>query len=213
MAVVSGEHYFTVAPGSDPRPRRIPVDLRGERFEFATGGGVFSPDRLDPGTEVLLRAVPAPPVTGNLLDLGCGWGPIAIALALRAPDAQVWAVDVNERALALTATNARLAAVSVKTASPEAIPSGLRFATIWSNPPIRVGKAALHELLEDWLPRLTPDGSAWLVVAKHLGADSLARWLSERFGPSGFGVRRAATDRGYRVLEVTGAAGIGTRPE
>src|SRR4051794_14609635 len=128
-------------------------------------------------------------------------------MALRAPQADVWAVDVNERALALAAGNARIAGVGVNCASPEDIPDGLRFATIWSNPPIRVGKEALHALLEQWLPRLAPGGSAWLVVAKHLGADSLQRWIAERFAADGLTARRAATDRGYRVLEVRAADG------
>jgi 16S rRNA G1207 methylase RsmC len=187
------------------------VELAGRALELTTAGGVFSPERLDAGTAVLLSRVPAPPDSGALLDLGCGWGPIAIAMALRSPQADVWAVDVNERAVALAAANARIAGISIKSASPQDIPEALRFATIWSNPPIRIGKAALHALLEAWLPRLAPGGSAWLVVAKHLGADSLQAWIAERFAADGLTVRRAATDRGYRVLEVRAAGS--TTPE
>jgi 16S rRNA G1207 methylase RsmC len=200
---MGSEHYFSARPESEARPRSIRVDLQGTSFDFTTAGSVFSPDRLDAGTAALLDRVPPPAPTGALLDLGCGWGPIAIAMALRAPQADVWAVDVNERALALAAANARIAGVSVKTAYPDDIPDGLRFATIWSNPPIRIGKPALHELLERWLPRLEAGGSAWLVVAKQLGADSLQRWMADRFAADGLTVRRAATDRGYRVLEVS----------
>ena len=200
--VVDGEHYFTARPEGEARERTIRVVLQGEPLTLATAGGTFSPERLDAGTAVLLAAVPPPPSEGALLDLGCGWGPIAIALARRSPDAEVWAVDVNERALALAAANARSAGTDIKTSSPQDIPAGLEFATIWSNPPIRIGKAALHELLETWLPRLAPGGSAWLVVAKHLGADSLQRWISDRFAAEGLTVARTATDRGYRVLRV-----------
>jgi 16S rRNA (guanine1207-N2)-methyltransferase len=196
---VADEHYFSARPSSEERRRTVRVDLAGRTFELTTAGGVFSPERLDAGTAVLLSRVPAPPAAGALLDLGCGWGPIAIAMALRSPQADVWAVDVNERALTLAAANARIAGVRFKSASPQDIPGGLEFATIWSNPPIRVGKAALHELLETWLPRLAPGGSAWLVAAKHLGADSLQAWIAERFPE--LDVRRAATDKGYRVLE------------
>jgi 16S rRNA G1207 methylase RsmC len=197
---MADEHYFSARPSSEERPRTIRVTLAGRSLELTTAGGVFSPERLDTGTAVLLSRVPAPPTTGALLDLGCGWGPIAIAMALRSPQADVWAVDVNERALALTAANARIAGIRVNSASPQDIPGDLRFATIWSNPPIRIGKPALHALLEQWLPRLAPGGTAWLVVAKQLGADSLQAWLDERFPD--LEVSRAATDRGYRVLRV-----------
>jgi 16S rRNA (guanine1207-N2)-methyltransferase len=208
---VSGEHYFSAVPASAERPRRIGVSLDGAEFEFETAAGVFSADGIDPGTRVLLDTVPPPPETGAVLDLGCGWGPIAIAMARRAPRADVWAVDVNQRALALTAANARIADVRVNCASPEDIPPDLAFTTIWSNPPIRVGKDALHDLLETWLPRLAPACTAWLVVSKQLGADSLARWLEDR----GWEVSRAGTKRGYRVLAVTGrtaSSGSATSP-
>lgn len=205
---MADEHYFSARPSSEERPRTIRVQLAGRNLELTTAGGVFSPERIDAGTAVLLSRVPAPSTTGALLDLGCGWGPIAIAMALRSPQADVWAVDVNERALALAAANARIAGVSIKSASPQNIPEDLRFATIWSNPPIRIGKPALHALLETWLPRLAPGGSAWLVVAKQLGGDSLQAWIADRFAAEGLTVRRAATDRGYRVLEVSSARSI-----
>ncbi|MGN6742004.1 MAG: class I SAM-dependent methyltransferase [Amnibacterium sp.] len=208
---MADEHYFSARPSSEERPRTIRVTLAGRSLELTTAGGVFSPERLDAGTAVLLSRVPAPATSGAVLDLGCGWGPIAIAMALRSPQADVWAVDVNERALALTAANARIAGIRVNSASPQDIPAGLRFATIWSNPPIRIGKPALHALLEQWLPRLAPGGTAWLVVAKQLGADSLQAWIAERFAADGLTVRRAATDRGYRVLEVSAAGS--TSPE
>src|SRR5262249_34473620 len=136
-------------------------------------------------------------------DLGCGYGPIAITLARRAPAAIVWAVDVNQRALALCAENAATnGAHNVRCVAPDAIPAEVAFATIWSNPPIRVGKAALHEVLGRWLGRLTPEGVGHLVVQKHLGADSLAAWLSAH----GFRVARQGSRQGYRYLAVTCAS-------
>ena len=160
---------------------------------------MFSASGVDPGTLELLRAMPDPPAAGDLLDLGCGYGPIACTLAHRAPDAVVWAVDVNDRALDLTARNAHaLGLATVRPARPDAVPESVRFAGIWSNPPIRVGKAALHDMLTAWLPRLDPGGEAWLVVHRHLGADSLAGWLAEQ----GWKVTRAASKRGYRILAV-----------
>lgn len=148
---------------------------------------------------MLLQHAPAPAPTGPLLDLGCGWGAIALHLALSAPDAEVWAVDVNERARQLTRENAdRLNVANLTVVSPDTVPAGVRFAQIWSNPPIRVGKPALHALLTEWLNRLEPGGTAWLVVAKHLGADSLQRWLSETW-PDRLSTRYAS-ERGFRIL-------------
>ncbi len=175
--------------------------LAGRERVVETAPGVFSPGRLDLGTEVLLRAVPPPPPSGDLLDLGCGWGPLALTLGLLAPAARVWAVDVNERARDLAARNAeRLGLANVTAVGPDDVPE-TELAAIWSNPPIRVGKAALHELLARWLPRLAAGASAHLVVQRNLGADSLHSWLAGRW-PGVIEVERAASAKGYRVLEV-----------
>ncbi len=196
---MSEGHYFDADPAVASRPGHVDLVLPDFRARLQSDRGVFSAGVVDPGTLHLLRAVPAAALTGNLLDLGCGYGPIACTLAHRSPLATVWAVDVNERALALTAANAgALGQPNVRVIRPEAAPSDLTFAGIWSNPPIRIGKAALHELLLSWLPRLEPSGSAWLVVQRHLGADSLASWL----GQSGWAVVRVGSKRGYRILKV-----------
>jgi len=180
---MASDHYFTAQPAGEASFRTITVTLAGRELAVTTAGGVFSPEHLDTGTRVLLERVPAPPATGDLLDLGCGWGPIAISLALQAPEATVWAVDVNERALDLVRRNvARLGLTNVRAVLPDQVPNEMRFATIWSNPPIRIGKAELHALLASWLPRLDEDAHAWLVVAKQLGADSLQRWIADELG-------------------------------
>ena len=167
---------------------------------------MFSSERIDLGTRVLLREVPAPPPTGDLLDLGCGWGPLAITQALLSPQAAVWAVDVNSRALELASSNAERAGVStVRAVLPDEVPDEIRFAAIWSNPPIRIGKSQLHDLLLRWLPRLVPGGQAHLVVQRHLGADSLHRWLQETL-PAGWRVERAGSAKGSRVLRVSSPA-------
>ena len=194
------EHYFSSSPGSELNPRTIHVRLAGQDRELLTASGVFSPQRIDTGTQVLLANVPAPPPGGNLLDLGCGWGPIALTLALESPHATVWAVDVNERALALLRENAaRLGLTNVNAVTPDDVPDDITFMTIWSNPPIRVGKHELHGLLERWLPRLDSGCDGWLVVQRNLGSDSLHRWLQATF-PEDFSFVRAATNKGYRVL-------------
>lgn len=199
---MGSDHYFTAAPSSAENLRRIRVTLAGRPLEVFTAGGVFSPDHVDAGTGVLLANTPPPPPGGHLLDLGCGWGPIALSLALDAPHATVWAVDVNERALDLVRRNAEAAGVdNVNAVLPEDVPDDIAFRTIRSNPPIRVGKQVLHGMLETWLPRLDERSDAWLVVQRNLGSDSLQRWMAATFVP-GYSVSRAATGRGFRVLRV-----------
>jgi 16S rRNA (guanine1207-N2)-methyltransferase len=201
--VSANDHYFSADPASVAQRRQVSVRLAGRDVEVTTAGGVFSPAALDKGTAVLLEHVPSPPPSGDLLDLGCGWGPIALTLALLSPEATVWAVDVNERALELVRANATaLGLQGVRASRPDGIPAGQRFDAIWSNPPIRVGKAALHDLLRTWLPRLAPGGAAHLVVQKNLGADSLQRWLTEQLPGDRYAVARHASSKGFRVLEV-----------
>ena len=196
------DHYFTAHPASSAELRPLRVRLADRELELETARGVFSPDRLDLGTRVLLDTVPPPPPSGELLDLGCGWGPIALTLALRSPGARVWAVDVNERALDLVRRNARaLGLDNVHAVGPDEVPDDVSPVALWSNPPIRVGKAALHELLLRWLPRLAPGAQAHLVVQRNLGADSLQRWLAEQLGERTT-VTRIETAKGFRVLRV-----------
>lgn len=198
------EHYFTADPASVGDLRALRVRLAGHDLQLLSAGGVFSPDRVDPGTQVLLREAPAPPSEGLLLDLGCGWGPITLSLALRSPGAKVWGVDVNERALELLRRNALRAGLDqVHAATPGQVPDDARFATIWSNPPIRVGKPVLHEMLLHWLPRLAPGAAAYLVVQRNLGADSLHRWIDEQLTTRGYAATRFASAKGFRVLRVT----------
>jgi 16S rRNA G1207 methylase RsmC len=199
---MGSDHYFSASPASAENLRRIRVALAGRDVEVTTAGGVFSPDHVDSGTAVLLSNTPPPPPGGNLLDLGCGWGPIALSLAIESPHATVWAVDVNERALDLVRRNAaELGLENVNAALPDDVPDDVVFRTIRSNPPIRVGKNELHGLLERWIPRLDERADAWLVVQRNLGSDSLQRWLAATFD-RGFSIHRAATGRGFRVIRV-----------
>ncbi|WP_194949458.1 class I SAM-dependent methyltransferase [Actinomyces trachealis] len=201
---MNDQHYFTASPATEAAERSHVFTIRGRKLTVTTASGVFSSDRLDKGTQVLLNHVPEPPAQGTFLDLGCGWGPIALALAGAAPQATVLAVDVNERALDLTARNAvangysNVRAVEATTLRAELEASGTSLDLIWSNPPVRIGKEALHELLLTWLPLLAAKGEAWLVVAKNLGADSLAKWLADQ----DFKVEKTASAKGFRVLRV-----------
>jgi 16S rRNA (guanine1207-N2)-methyltransferase len=195
---VPGSHYFDRDPVVGSAPHTVPLVLPDLSATLTTDRGVFAREAVDPGTKLLLLDGPRPRDGVDVLDLGCGYGPVAVALALRAPGARVWAVDVNRRALELCAANAAAAGVEVRAVLPEEVPPEVRFAGIWSNPPVRVGKAVLHDLLAAWLDRLTPDGRAALVVHRHLGADSLAAWLQAEGWPT----VRTGSRMGYRLLDV-----------
>ncbi len=194
------DHYFSADPGSVERRQSITVSVWGHDLRMQTASGVFAAGRLDLGTGVLFREVGPPSRPGTFVDLGCGYGVIGCALAVAVPEARVWAVDVNERALSLTADNAVSLGVGdrLTVARPDDVPADLELDELWSNPPIRIGKQALHELLLTWLPRLAPAGRAVLVVGKNLGADSLARWIAAQ----GYDCVRLGSAKGFRVLEV-----------
>jgi 16S rRNA (guanine1207-N2)-methyltransferase len=198
--VAGTSQYFEPEPAVSSQPRTLELVLPDGSLRLVSDRGVFSATAIDPGTKLLLLEATAPPSGAvDLLDLGCGYGPIALTLARRAPDATVWAVDVNQRAVDLCAANALANGLTnVRAVTPDGVPAEVRLAGIWSNPPIRIGKPALHELLLSWLDRLDEDAHAWLVVQKHLGSDSLARWLEE----IGWSPGRLVSRSGYRVLEV-----------
>lgn len=194
-------HYFDPVPEVESKRRTLHLRAGAVAIELQGDRGVFASRAIDLGTLTLLKEAPPPPTQGDLLDLGAGYGPIAIALARLSPGARVWAVDINERALELTRANAAAAKTpNVVAALPDDVPAELRFAAIYSNPPVRVGKAPLHDLLQRWLPRLAPGGKAYLVVQRNLGADSLAAWLVTH----GYQVDRVKSKKGYRVLAVAG---------
>lgn len=198
------EHYFTPSPATDDRRHPLQVRLAGHDLDLVSSASVFSGHGLDKATAVLLARldeITEPPADGDILDLGSGWGPIALTAALLHPDARVWAVDVSERARALTAENARRAGLgNVTVLAPEEVPADLAVDALWSNPPIRIGKPALHALLREWTARLRPTGTAALVVGKNLGADPLARWLGEQLPART--VTKVASAKGFRILEV-----------
>jgi len=196
------DHYFSATPSAASEPTSFRLTVRGLDLEVTTDAGVFARGRLDKGTRVLMEHAPEPPAgRGDLLDLGCGYGPITLWLASERRRSTVWAVDVNDRALALVRANAEAAGLgNVRACRPEEVPDDVRFAGMWSNPPIHSGKPALHELLRRWLPRV--DGPSYLVVSKNLGSDSLARWLTGQ----GHAVERLSSHAGFRILAVEGDA-------
>ena len=194
---MSNEQYFTQKPSTPSQPQSVEVALPDGRMKLVTDRGVFSYGALDLGTRMLLLKATPPPTVGNLLDLGCGVGPIAITLAKRSPNATVWGIDVNDRAITLARQNARVNGVpDVRLCRPEEVDADVRFDAIWSNPPIHIGKPAMHDLLLRWFARLTPTGYALLVVQKHLGSDSLQAWLTAQ----GYPTERVGSAKGYRLL-------------
>lgn len=193
------QHYFSEEPEVESARKRIAVTLPDGSFEMETDTGVFSHGRVDAGTKFLLLEAPELPERGDLLDLGCGAGVIALTMARRRPECRVWAVDVNARARRLTSDNAAtLGLRNVTVAAPEEVPDDVSFAAMWSNPPIKVGKSELHDMMRRWLPRLSTDGVGVLVVNKNLGSDSLQKWLIEQGHPT----KRLASRQGSRLLRV-----------
>ncbi len=195
-----GGQYFSTRPTSESRPAEVALTLSDLHLRLRTDAGVFSPNRVDPGTKLLLAELPSAEEwpDGDVADVGCGYGAIAVALALRAPARTVWAVDVNERALDLCRANAASAGVGdrVRVVTPDEVPADLRVGLVASNPPIRVGKAVLHDLCRTWLESLADDGEAWWVVQKHLGSDSLQAWMVAQGWPT----ERVRSRQSYRIL-------------
>lgn len=193
-------HYFSESSDAELNPKPISVKLAGTDLTVFTDSGVFSPEHLDKGTDALLRQFENVKPQGQVLDIGCGWGAISLALAIANPKAKVTAVDVNRKCLALTKLNAESLGLSnIEVMLPEDVPANLEFDEIWSNPPIRVGKKVLHEIIERWLPRLNQGGVARFVVQKNLGADSLQKWMTEEF--RNFEVSRIDSIKGFRIIK------------
>lgn len=199
------QHYFSEQPQADAKTHEVEFELEGTTFNLKAASGTFSSTRLDAGTRVLLKESADFPRAGAVLDIGCGWGPISIAIASLRPETQVFGLDVNSRSLELAEANAASLKLSnFKALRAEHIPGDQMFDGIWSNPPIRVGKTVLHSLMQTWIPRLKPGASAMLVVQKQLGAESFQKWLTETF--EGFDVAKHSIDKGYRVIRVTNSA-------
>lgn len=192
------EHYFSADPAAPFVRESFGCEIWGRPLRLTSGAGVYSRGHLDPGTAMLFRETTPPVGVRRVLDLGCGYGVIGLAVAMTT-EAVVTGVDVNERALLLAGENAVANGVAGRFTAlrPDQVDPGAAYDEIWSNPPIRVGKDALHDLLLTWLPRLAPGGRAVLVVGRNLGADSLQRWL----GDQGWPTTRRASAKGFRVLE------------
>lgn len=195
------EHYYTHRPGAAHEERTVRAHLRGMDFTFITDAGVFSRDRIDFGTQLLIEAMRFDPAA-RILDLGCGYGAIGIVAARLAPLGYVWMVDVNERAVELARRNLR--ANRVQNAEARAGDGlepvrGTAFDVILTNPPVRAGKAVVYRLIDEAYEALAPGGSLWVVIQNKQGAPSMKRKLAERFGT----VADVARKAGYHVYQAT----------
>jgi 16S rRNA (guanine1207-N2)-methyltransferase len=199
------DHYFSADPSVPFTREPLTCEVWGQRLDLVSGSGVYSRGRLDIGTSVLFRET-APPQEGRVLDLGTGYGVIGLAVAAAwraggvAPEAgSVTGVEVNLRAVLLANENASRLGLQDRfgACAPEEAPAAATYDEIWSNPPIRIGKQALHDLLLHWFARLAPDGRAVMVVGRFLGGDSLQAWLTDQ----GYPTTRLASAKGFRVLE------------
>ena len=195
------DHYYSSKPSSESHRETINVEIAGNKFTFLTDAGVFSKKQVDVGSEVLMTtAAQTDFPTGNLLDVGCGYGPIGIYLAKAFPSRTIEMVDVNERAVDLAKENAKLNQVE----NVEIYESYLfeqvnnqMLAGIISNPPIRAGKKVVHQILEESYGYLVPGGILQIVIQKKQGAPSAKKKMEEIFG----NVQRVALDRGYWILQ------------
>ncbi|OUM95042.1 MAG: 16S rRNA methyltransferase [Thermobacillus sp. ZCTH02-B1] len=194
------EHYYTKSPRSESDRRRFEAVLRGRRLTFETDAGVFSRSGVDFGSRLLIETAEIPD-GARVLDVGCGYGPIGLAIAASLPNARVTMVDINERAVELARANAGLNGIRNVTVLESDLLEAVRgqtFDAVLTNPPIRAGKAVVHRIFAEAREVLAPGGALWVVIRKQQGAPSATAKLEELFGPDH--VRTAARDKGYHVL-------------
>lgn len=198
---MSHEHYFSADPSAPAKLTEVEIEVGGQVLKLSASSGTFSSERLDPGTRVLLGLWELFPTDGIVLDLGCGWGPIGLSIAKLQPGTEVIGVDVNQRSVELANANAkRNGLANFSACLDKDLDANLEIDHIWSNPPIRIGKENLHDLLRNYMSRLKPTGDAYLVVQKQLGAESLQRWIAQQWPERE--VTKVENSKGFRVIRI-----------
>lgn len=195
------DHYYSKKPSSKSNPKKITTKIGPHNLTFITDAGVFSKTKIDKGSEVLIHAARQSKfIEGNLLDVGCGYGPIGIGLAKTYPNRLIEMIDINERAIDLSNYNARINeidnAVIYESNIFETV-KNKKFAGIISNPPIRAGKKVVHKILEEAYNHLAKDGKLQIVIQRKQGAPSAKKKMREVYG----NVQRIDLEKGYWVLE------------
>lgn len=194
-------HYFDEKPQVEFKSNLVLARFNGIEFQFETGSGVFSQKQIDFGTRLLIETVvekegrPA----GRMLDLGCGYGPVGIAMKRISPPLDVVMCDINERALALAKNNAkRNHAQFVDMIISDGLSeiSG-QFDLILTNPPIRAGKNTVYKFFEESCASLSIGGRFYCVIQKKQGAPSALKKLQELFG----NCEMVSRSSGYWILQ------------
>jgi 16S rRNA (guanine1207-N2)-methyltransferase len=177
------DHYYTREPQSESRPVECEYVYRGERLRFVTDAGVFSKGEVDNGTRLLLEALPEQ-MSGEILDLGCGWGVIGISIAKKWPECRVTMADVNLRALELSRENAKKNRVETECIESDGMAAlaSRTFDAVVTNPPIRAGKQVIYQMFADAAKSLKPGGALYLVIRKQQGAESCIKYLKTIYG-------------------------------
>ncbi|HEX3045817.1 MAG TPA: methyltransferase [Bacillota bacterium] len=193
------DHYYSNQPTSKHDLHDFTITVRGIQLKLTTDAGVFSKNRLDPGTELLIEGLRLQPEFHEILDLGCGYGPIGLSLARLLPDAKVYMSDPNERAIELAVKNAQINGIRNVVICPgpgfTSFPNQ-RFDLVVTNPPIRAGKQVIYALIEEAYPALNPGGWFAAVILTRQGAKSFEDKVEAVFG----NVTEWEKGGGYRVV-------------
>lgn len=194
------QHYYSKNPQTTSNPQEWTYTLRGEKFHFQTDAGVFSKGEVDFGSRLLIETYKDSDLDGPVLDVGCGYGPIGMAIAKEFPHKEVHMVDVNARAIELAKKNTEkngVSNVSIYESDSLSAVEADGFSAILTNPPIRAGKATIFRFYEEAFEKLRDGGSLWVVIQKKQGAPSTEAKLQELFGDC----RVAAKNKGYFIFE------------
>lgn len=194
------QHYYSKNPQTKSNPREWTDVLLGEKFRFQTDTGVFSKSEVDFGSRLLIETFEEADVDGPILDVGCGYGPIGMAIAKKNPQKQVHMIDVNTRAIELAKKNVEkndVSNVEIYESDGLSAVELTDFSAILTNPPIRAGKETIFRFYEEAAVKLVAGGSLWVVIQKKQGAPSTQVKLEELFGE----VRVVDKKKGYFIFE------------
>jgi 16S rRNA (guanine1207-N2)-methyltransferase len=197
------EHYYTSRPSAAHEESTFAATLRGMELQFTTDTAVFSRERVDFGSALLIEAMEIS-LSDVVLDLGCGYGPIGTTAARLAPQGQVYMVDVNERAAELARRNVAANGVTnaeVRVGDSFTTVPGIAFDKVLTNPPIRAGKAVIYQMVDDAHAALKPGGSLWVVIQTKQGAPSMKKKLAQVFGD----VEDVEREAGFHVYKAVKA--------